>query len=318
MIVHEQKYLVILLSLMDLNGGGTKAQVLDNILEKDYLKLSALDCEIMSSRDEMRWRNDLAYKRNELKDKGFVDGSRRNWWDITDAGISYLKSLAKQACTQMQWEKLTSNAVIRARSEINDSDATSHKNDVKSHKDTKNSEKDLSIATNLFLNESYEDYISKNVDEIEKIVIAIEEICNTDQIFEPSNIQDARERAIGSIVRRRGQPVFRSQLLRLYQGRCAITGENVEQALEAAHIIAYKGENTNHPQNGLLLRADIHTLFDLRLIAIDSKTMTVLVSSALIKTSYGCFIGKRINLPVNKQNWPSATALDIHRREAGL
>jgi HNH endonuclease len=32
--------------------------------------------------------------------------------------------------------------------------------------------------------------------------------------------------------------------------------------LEAAHISPYRGEEDNHPENGLLLRADLHTLFD--------------------------------------------------------
>ena len=79
-------------------------------------------------------------------------------------------------------------------------------------------------------------------------------------------------------MRRRGQSVFRKQLLAAYNGQCAITRCDVEDVLEAAHIISYKGEETNHIGNGLLLRADIHTLFDLGLLAVDATSMRLLVS----------------------------------------
>src|SRR3712207_8092818 len=47
-----------------------------------------------------------------------------------------------------------------------------------------------------------------------------------------------------------------------------------------------RGPETNHPTNGLLLRADLHLLFDQGLIGIDPATMTVLVHPALRSTRY--------------------------------
>ena len=44
-----------------------------------------------------------------------------------------------------------------------------------------------------------------------------------------------------------------------------MTGCDVVQALDAAHISPYLGDQSNHVTNGVLLRADIHTLFDLQL-----------------------------------------------------
>ena len=82
---------------------------------------------------------------------------------------------------------------------------------------------------------------------------------------------DGRERAIGAIVRRRGQPAFRRALLEAYHERCAVTGCDAPEALEAAHVVPYRGVATNHPANGLLLRADLHALFDLGLIAVDER-----------------------------------------------
>ena len=75
---------------------------------------------------------------------------------------------------------------------------------------------------------------------------------------------------------------------------CAITGCDAKQSLEAAHIIPYDGDNTNHPSNGLLLRADIHILFDLHLVTVDPETMKVLVAPSLHSTYYGKFDGREM------------------------
>ena len=50
---------------------------------------------------------------------------------------------------------------------------------------------------------------------------------------------------------------------------CLVTGAAVIETLQAAHIQPVAKEGTHDPSNGLLLRADIHTLFDLHLITID-------------------------------------------------
>ena len=136
--------------------------------------------------------------------------------------------------------------------------------------------------------------------------------------FAPAGIEDARERMFSSIVRRRGQPAFRKQLLVAYKGQCAITGCEVEAVLEAAHIVPYKGSETNHPGNGLLLRADLHTLFDLGLVAVDPTTMHLLVSTKLAGTPYDDYRGMRIMVPDDPESQPSRDALEQHRQESGL
>jgi predicted restriction endonuclease len=68
------------------------------------------------------------------------------------------------------------------------------------------------------------------------------------------------------IVECQGQPAFWDALLQAYERQCAITGCTVLQILEAAHIMPYMGKPTNRVDNGLLLRSDLHTLFDLGLI----------------------------------------------------
>ncbi len=51
-------------------------------------------------------------------------------------------------------------------------------------------------------------------------------------------------------------------MLDAYGRRCAVTGERTLPVLDAAHIQSYLGPGSNHLQNGLSLRSDIHRLFD--------------------------------------------------------
>lgn len=112
----------------------------------------------------------------------------------------------------------------------------------------------------------------------------------------PISTEDARHRIIAAIVQRRGQAKFRTQLLSDYGGRCCATGERAQDVLEAAHIAPYLGPASNRPSNGLLLRADIHTLFDLHLIAVDNQGRWA-VSSKLDRTSYAALRGKKPRAP---------------------
>ena len=130
--------------------------------------------------------------------------------------------------------------------------------------------------------------------------------------FNPENLTDARKRINTAIVQRQGQSKFRSELLKAYGGQCAITDCDAEAALEAAHIFPYLGTDTNHVTNGLLFRADIHTLFDLYLISIDPDTSEVVVSSSLLNTCYKELNGKPLKSPQDYAASPSLQALARH------
>jgi predicted restriction endonuclease len=121
--------------------------------------------------------------------------------------------------------------------------------------------------------------------------------------FDPQNEKDARERIAALIVRRQGQPAFRSKLLKAYNNRCAISGCDCPDALEAAHIRPYKGNHTNHIKNGILLRSDIHTLFDLGKICIHPN-YKVSICDELLSTVYKEFHDKRMALPKEQKDWP--------------
>ena len=61
---------------------------------------------------------------------------------------------------------------------------------------------------------------------------------------------------------RLGQGAFRVLVTDIYQRRCAVTQERTLPALEAAHIRPYGDGGAHEARNGLLLRRDIHSLFD--------------------------------------------------------
>lgn len=130
--------------------------------------------------------------------------------------------------------------------------------------------------------------------------------------FDPSSLQEGRERVLASIVRRRGQSAFRQHLLTAYRGRCAFSGCDVEAVLEAAHIVPYLGPKTNHPANGLLLRADLHTLFDLHLLGVEPPSMRILVSSDLNGSRYESLRGRLVKPTRVEGSGPSLKALSQH------
>ncbi|WP_017717286.1 pentapeptide repeat-containing protein [Kamptonema formosum] len=119
----------------------------------------------------------------------------------------------------------------------------------------------------------------------------------------------AAERSAIDIARRRGKSAFRQKLLEAYRCRCAITGCNAEAALEAAPILRAGTPESSSACNGLLLRADIHTLFDLNLIAIEPDTLTVRLAPSLSNTTYSALSGQPLNLPADEAARPSREAL---------
>lgn len=134
--------------------------------------------------------------------------------------------------------------------------------------------------------------------------------------LEAKDLEDARKRIAKSLIVREGQPEFRKALLQAYDNCCAISGCDAIQALEAAHIYPYRGKQTNVTSNGLLLRADLHRLFDLGLIAINSITMTVMVAPPLANSTYQNLQGKKLRSPNDPDDAPDKKLLDHHRKDS--
>jgi putative restriction endonuclease len=113
---------------------------------------------------------------------------------------------------------------------------------------------------------------------------------------------------------RKGQSIFRNEVLKNYGHRCCVSDESLVELLEAAHIQPFVDDRSNHPQNGLCLRVDIHRLFDEGLITITEQD-AVVTSEKLKGTSYAALNGAALLLPAGSQKRPSKDALLFHRTE---
>jgi hypothetical protein len=122
------------------------------------------------------------------------------------------------------------------------------------------------------------------------------------------------ERTLAAIWARRGQRDFRASLLDAYQSRCAISRCEVVDALEAAHITPYSEDQAYGTSNGILLRSDIHTLFDLFLLSVDPASWTVRIAPQLA-SSYGEIDGIKLSLPAEITAHPNHDRLLRHYKE---
>lgn len=80
---------------------------------------------------------------------------------------------------------------------------------------------------------------------------------------------------------RRGQAKFRESLLRTQGSNCAFTGTAPERVLEAGHLYSYAKLGTHFEHGGLMLRRDIHRLFDDGSLAVNPESLRIDVSPAL-------------------------------------
>lgn len=114
---------------------------------------------------------------------------------------------------------------------------------------------------------------------------------------DPKDLSGLFEREVQRAKQRIGQTAFRDELIDLYECKCMISLYDAKEALEAAHIKPYKDfrcRAANKRENGLLLRADLHALFDQLLIAIEPNLLEVKIGKPLLQTTYSGFCGKVI------------------------
>lgn len=141
---------------------------------------------------------------------------------------------------------------------------------------------------------------------------ASEELSNEPSIDVASYVPDrldSRMISIGNVPVRSGQGAFRDTLIRFYGCQCQVTGTRAPAVLEAAHICGYLGVKDDHPENGLILRCDIHELFDQRLIGINPESLMVRVNES-IRADYKEIDQKKLRLGKQVLR-PSKAALQI-------
>jgi putative restriction endonuclease len=122
-------------------------------------------------------------------------------------------------------------------------------------------------------------------------------------------IKEPRENYKSEINLRKGQGKFKGEILKAYNNMCCVSGETCPELLEAAHLQKYLNTNSNHIQNGILLRVDLHRLYDNGLLYIDGN-FNIHVSPILNSTAYRQFHGAQIALPHDVNNYPSRFALE--------
>lgn len=117
-------------------------------------------------------------------------------------------------------------------------------------------------------------------------------------------------------VPRVGQDAFKSLILTSYHRRCAITGNKVEPVLQAAHIRPVAEAGQHRVDNGLLLRSDVHILFDRGYLGIDGRHR--LLVSPKLRADFGngdefyARAGSVIGLPERRADRPNADAVAWH------
>jgi putative restriction endonuclease len=102
----------------------------------------------------------------------------------------------------------------------------------------------------------------------------------------------------------------------IYGRRCAITQERTLPALEAAHIRPYSDGGEHEARNGLLLRRDIHSLFDSGYVTV-TPDLRFEVSRRIREEfengkHYYALQGQRIIVPDNVGQRPDPGALSWH------
>jgi len=122
---------------------------------------------------------------------------------------------------------------------------------------------------------------------------------------------------------RLGQGAFRVLVTDAYLRRCAVTGERTLPVLEAAHIKPYALEGPHSVKNGILLRSDLHQLFDLGYVTV-TPTMRLEVSRRLKAEwengrEYYAYHGKELMCrPTDAASFPSTESYAAGAMMRGL
>ena len=125
-----------------------------------------------------------------------------------------------------------------------------------------------------------------------------------------------------TIIPRLGQGTFRVAVLEAYDWGCAVSAEHSLPALDAAHIKSFESDGPNEVSNGLLLRADIHRLFDKGYLTVNAG-FELEVSGRLREDfangrSYYPYHGQKIRVPSRPELRPSTEYLEWHNNHRYL
>jgi uncharacterized protein YjbI with pentapeptide repeats len=126
------------------------------------------------------------------------------------------------------------------------------------------------------------------------------------------SLSDQVVQSIQAALGRRVQYSLQRKLLEVYQQQCALTGCTIAPLLETVFIVNDDRSIPEHPSQGLVLRSDLKTLYELKLIAIHPQKLTVLLAPSLLESDYGYLQGQKIRIPQQKIYHPDAATLTQH------
>ncbi|MDE0347725.1 MAG: HNH endonuclease signature motif containing protein [Boseongicola sp.] len=113
--------------------------------------------------------------------------------------------------------------------------------------------------------------------------------------YKDTLLKNLEIRRMATLKARSLQGSFRDALIRAYSGRCVVSGCKVPEALEAAHIMPHNGDPIwDQVENGLLLRRDLHALFDAFLWSVNPKSGSLHISARLNSTGYAKLAGRKV------------------------
>ncbi|WP_373997940.1 HNH endonuclease [Bdellovibrio bacteriovorus] len=178
------------------------------------------------------------------------------------------------------------------------------------------------------LEEIFEEVYAFNWDRIENPFSYVTESTQLEQAFVGIKKKLNPPKYYYSLIKTRGshQMLFKNLLFDLYGGRCAFCGMTFHEALEAAHIIPWSEcslEDRIDPRNGLLLCANHHRLFDSGWFTLDDEHNIIYSDPQETKDLYTDtdralstkIHRSKILRPKEKDFWPSAKALEYHRKK---
>ena len=128
-----------------------------------------------------------------------------------------------------------------------------------------------------------------------------------------SSISDEDDYQFNQSSLTKGQSEFRNNIFKYYDQCGVVTRETCVSVLDAVHIHPYINEHKHHLKNGILLRSDLHKLFDDGLITI-TPDYKVLISQQLKSKYYYQYQEERINLPANERFYPDQKILEFHNQ----
>jgi putative restriction endonuclease len=133
-------------------------------------------------------------------------------------------------------------------------------------------------------------------------------------------VQGPRYGAPRPVAPRLGQGTFRALVTEAYARRCAVTGERTLPVLEAAHIRPYGTGGEHALGNGLMLRSDLHRLYDGGYVTVDPDERRLLVSRRIREEfengrHYYALEGQRIAAPQKGFAPPDTNNLRYHAEQ---